>query len=139
MLFLIQENVPEPSWRKESESITEAGILISPSQLVCPHLPPSSNCLLPYTSACPRLQPVMALTLSGSLVLQPQGDSVSLKTKISFLSGRQYLEQLEIRYTDLNQPAGYSWKWAQGEGEEKGQGHLSPPRILEIPALPLTV
>lgn len=102
-----------------------------------PHFSPSSNCLRIYTSVCPRLQPVMAPTLSGFLVPQLQADSVSLNTKTSFLRGRQYLEQLEIRCTYLNQPAGYSWKWVQEEAEEKGQGHLSPPRTVDTPALPL--
>lgn len=110
-VIFIQENVSEPSRRKESETITRAATPISPSQLVCPIylLPPTAcfygPCLLPWTSACPRLWPVLSLTLSGFLVQQLRADSVSLcswekKTKLA-TAGDQ---------TVIPVPAGHRWK-----------------------------
>ena len=104
-VIFIQENVPESSWRKESENIIVASIPILPSQLVCPiyipilKLSAPLNISLSKAPACHGSDPFRLPSSAAP------GTTVSLNTNTSFLRGRQYLEQQEIRCTYPNQAA----------------------------------
>lgn len=132
VLIFIQENVPEPSCRKEGEwGSQQSASPFLPSQLIYPiYLPPQADSLhwqplCPHPPAWRDLQPAMTLTFPGFLVKQPQEESVSLSTSTSFLGERQRLEQQEIRCTNLDQLC----VGGREEGRRKGGERTGLPLI----------